>query len=199
MSRHTGRRHDRRLPAGHPERQEDARRASASERPPRLPEITMKPARAAHPSRRQQSHRKQAAPGRLAGLRDTLGLLADLEFSQYLTVRLLPLTYVLLLAASVIVVARDVWQAFAAGIDTGLIHLALAPAALLLMALASRVAIEFLLVLFRMSQDVKTLSGIRPAVDRLDGLLSGGSWISRLVKAVQSGRETPSSSPTDHH
>ena len=198
MSRHSGRRHDRRLPAGHPDRQEGSRGAASSERPPRLPEITMKPARAAHSSRRGHHH-KQATPGGLAGLRETLGLLSDLEFSQYLTVRLLPLMYVLLLAASVFLVARDVWQAFAADVDTGLVHLALAPAALLLMALASRIAVEFLLVLFRMSQDVKTLSGIRPAVDRLDSLMSGGSWIARLVKAVQAGRENAPSSSTDHH
>lgn len=143
--------------------------------------------------------RQDARPRGLAFLlRDYLTILFDLRFSRYLTVQLLPLLYVVLVIGGLGVIGQQVWDAFAQTPQRGLIYLLVSPLAALVWASACRATTEFLLVVFRMSQDVQTLASIKPTVDRLDNLFSGSNWISRLmpfIKAYQASRDDDRPSP----
>lgn len=192
MNRQRGRNPHRRLPAGHPDRQPSSAGSStpnAAPRRPRVPQITMK-----------TKNDKPLRPVRdLPFLfRDYIAILFDLRFSRYLTVQLLPLLYVVLVLGGLGVIGQQVFDAFGRNPARGLTYLAVSPFALLVWASACRATTEFLLAVFRMSEDVRTLSGIRPTVDRLDNLLGGNNWISRLlpfIKAVQANREDDTPRP----
>lgn len=189
MSHRSGRNPNRRLPAGHPGRadastsQETPDMSRSAHKPsakPKVPQITLKS--------------RTAAPKRsYVGLfKDYLRLLLDLKFSRYLTVQLLPLLYVVLVIGGLGVIGQQVWDAFAQGPQRGLAYLAVSPFALLVWASACRATTEFLLVVFRMSEDVRTLASIKPTVDKLDNLFGGNNWISRLLpflKAYQASRD----------
>jgi len=181
MSNHrAGRNPNRRLPAGHPDKPGRAAKTSQPQpQPRRTPKITA-------------DKTARADSGLRAQIRDSFDLLFDLSFNRYLIVRLLPLCYVLLVVAGLIVIGHFVWQAYSLSPTRGLLGLALSPLALLFWAVLSRCVTEFLLVFFHMAADVRTLSGIKPTVDRIDSLFAGGNWISRIVpfiKAVQTTRE----------
>lgn len=181
MSQRSGRNPNRRLPAGHPDRSPSPERASGNAKPAKkVPQITMKP-----------KHAKPQRRNILSLLTDYLRLLFDLKFSRYLTVQLLPLLYVVLVIGGLGVIGQQVWDAFAHSPQRGLAYLAASPFALLVWASACRATTEFLLVVFRMSEDVRTLASIKPTVDRIDNLFSGNNWISRLlpfIKAYQASR-----------
>ncbi|MBA4151323.1 MAG: hypothetical protein C0509_02065 [Acinetobacter sp.] len=130
--------------------------------------------------------------GLLYLIKDYFSILFDLKFSRYLTVQLLPLLYVVLVIGGLGVIAQQVWDAFAVSTQRGLMFLLASPLAVLVWASACRATTEFLLVVFRMSQDVQTLASIKPTVDKLDNLFSGPNWISRLmpfIKAYQASRD----------
>lgn len=141
--------------------------------------------------------RTQAAikPSKLALFRDYLVLLCDLRFSRYLTVQMLPILYVLLVIGGVGVIGQFVWDAFAQSPLRGITFLAASPVAILIWASACRAITEFLLAVFRMSEDVNKLAGIRPTVDKLDQLISGPSWMSRIMGAVQTASQQQQKSP----
>ncbi len=151
-------------------------------RPNRVPQIRRKPTPGSLPANR----------GLLYLLKDYFSILFDLKFSRYLTVQLLPLLYVVLVIGGLGVIAQQVWDAFAVGTERGLMFIAASPFAALVWASACRATTEFLLVVFRMSQDVQTLASIKPTVDKLDNMFSGSNWISRLmpfIKAYQASRD----------
>lgn len=140
----------------------------------------------------------QPRRGLLFLFQDYLNILFDLRFSRYLTVQLLPLLYVILVIGGVGVIGQQVWDAFADSTRRGLIYVLVSPFAVLVWASACRATTEFLLVVFRMSQDVQTLASIKPTVDRLDNLFSGSNWISRLmpfIKAYQASRDDDKPAP----
>jgi hypothetical protein len=147
-------------------------------------------------------HRKYVEkPSKHALFRDYLVLLCDLRFSRYLTVQMLPILYVLLVIGGVGVIGQFVWDAFAQSLLRGITFLVTAPVAVLIWASACRAITEFLLVVFRMSEDVNRLAGIRPTVDKLDQMLSGPSWISKLVTSVQTYQQQqkpPRATPAIH-
>ncbi|MDP1539754.1 MAG: DUF4282 domain-containing protein [Moraxellaceae bacterium] len=150
--------------------------------PKRVPQIRRKPNNGGMPSNR----------GLLYLIKDYFSILFDLKFSRYLTVQLLPLLYVVLVIGGLGVIAQQVWDAFAINTHRGLMFLLASPVAVLVWASACRATTEFLLVVFRMSQDVQTLASIKPTVDKLDNLFSGPNWISRLmpfIKAYQASRD----------
>lgn len=184
MSQKPGRHPHRRLPAGHPDREPRPARDGA---PLRVPQITHKPRQPQTPTPLSWRHPVRA-------VRAYLDILFDLKFSRYLTVQLLPLLYVVLVLGGLVVIGQLVWDAFAVSPRRGLAFLLASPLALLVWASACRATTEFLLVVFRMSEDVRTLASIKPTVDRLDGLLSGNNWLSRLMpflKAYQASKDTP--------
>lgn len=181
MSQRSGRNPDRRFPAGHPQHGKPA----VSHKPPRVPQISVKP---------RQTPGTLPRRNLLFLVRDYFSILFDLKFSRYLTVQLLPLLYVVLVIGGVAVIGQLVWDAFARETQRGLIFLAASPFAVLVWASACRATTEFLLVVFRMSEDVKTLAGIRPTIDRVGEMISGPNWLSRLlpfIKAYQSSRDEP--------
>ena len=148
----------------------------------RVPQIRRNPKSGGMPHKR----------GLLYLLKDYFNILFDLKFSRYLTVQLLPLLYVVLVIGGLGVIAQQVWDAFDVSTKRGLMFLLASPFAVLVWASACRATTEFLLVVFRMSQDVQTLASIKPTVDKLDNLFSGPNWISRLmpfIKAYQASRD----------
>lgn len=150
----------------------------------RVPQITLKQKPGSLPAKRN-----------IAQLfMDYLRILFDLKFNRYLTVQLLPLLYVVLVVGGLGVIVQLVFDAFADNTQRGLIYLAAFPVAALVWASACRATTEFLLVVFRMSEDVRTLSQITPTVKRIDALFAGQNWVTRLmpfIKAYQDSRDTP--------
>jgi len=150
--------------------------------PKRVPQIRRKPNNGSMPPNR----------GLLYLIKDYFSILFDLRFSRYLTVQLLPLLYVVLVIGGLGVIVQQVWDAFAVSPKRGLMFFLASPFAVLVWASACRATTEFLLVVFRMSQDVQTLASIKPTVDKLDNLFSGPNWMSRLmpfIKAYQASRD----------
>lgn len=150
-------------------------------------------------------HKKHAhiaeKPSKRALFRDYLVLLCDLRFSRYLTVQMLPILYVLLVIGGVGVIGQFVWDAFAQSLLRGITFLVAAPVAVLIWISACRAITEFLLAVFRMSEDVNKLAGIRPTVDKLDQFISGPSWMSRIMGSVQSvsqQQKPPRATPAIH-
>lgn len=148
-----------------------------------------------------KSPRATPKPSKMSLFRDYLVLLCDLRFSRYLTVQMLPIFYVLLVIGGVGVIGQFVWDAFAQTLLRGTVFLIATPMAVLIWVSACRALTEFLLAVFRMSEDVNRLAGIRPTVDKLDKFINGPSWISRLVGAVQTTNQqakAPRSTPAIH-
>ncbi|MEO6699372.1 MAG: DUF4282 domain-containing protein [Paraperlucidibaca sp.] len=143
-------------------------------------------------------HKLAVKPSKSALFRDYMVLLCDLRFSRYLTVQMLPILYVLLVIGGVGVIGQFVWDAFAQSLLRGITFLVATPVAVLIWASACRAITEFLLAVFRISEDVSKLAGIRPTVDKLDQMLSGPSWISKLfssVQAFQQQQKSPRATP----
>lgn len=132
--------------------------------------------------------------------RDYLILLCDLRFKRYLTVQMLPILYVLLVIGGLGVIGQFVWDAFAQSLLRGMTFLLAAPVAILIWVSACRAITEFLLAVFRMSEDVNRLAGIRPTVDKLDQFISGPSWLGKLLGGVQTYQlqKPPRATPAIH-
>lgn len=133
--------------------------------------------------------------------RDYLVLLCDLRFTRYLTVQMLPIFYVLLVIGGLGVIGQFVWDAFAQSLLRGMTFLVAAPVAVLIWVSACRAITEFLLAVFRMSEDVNRLAGIRPTVDKLDQFISGPSWLGKLLGGVQQAYQSqkpPRATPAIH-
>ncbi|PQA50198.1 DUF4282 domain-containing protein [Amnimonas aquatica] len=181
-----GRNPERRLPAGHPERGEGRPATDPPKRAEARHRQGPQPAQQHKPARGKARLPRITAPARPAeGLpelvRDYFRILFDLRFTRYLTVQLLPLLYVVLVIGGIGVIGQLVWDAFGDSAGRGLTFLLASPFAVLVWASACRAATEFLLVVFRMSEDVHRLAGIRPTVDKLGELMNGGNWFSRLM------------------
>lgn len=192
MSQRHSRHPDRRLPAGHPDRETRTVPNNHANKNPRhalkVPQITQKPKPGSLPPRRHI--------GQL--FVDYLRILFDLKFNQYLTVQLLPLLYVVLVLGGLGVIIQLVVDAFAHSAERGLIYVLAFPIAALVWASACRATTEFLLVVFRMSEDVRTLSQITPTVKRIDALFAGSNWMTRLlpfIKAYQDSRDSQTKNP----
>jgi len=130
---------------------------------------------------------------------DYLRILFDLKFNRYLTVQLLPLLYVVLVVGGLGVIVQLIFDAFAHSTQRGLIYVLAFPVAALVWASACRATTEFLLVVFRMSEDVRTLSQITPTVKKIDAMFAGPNWISRLmpfIKAYQDNRDSSAQNTT---
>ena len=135
-------------------------------------------------------HRKvPIKPNKYALFRDYLILLCDLRFTRYLTVQMLPILYVLLVIGGLGVIGQFVWDAFTQSTLRGLTFVIAAPVAILIWVSACRAITEFLLAVFRMSEDVNRLAGIRPTVDKLDQFISGPSWLGRIMGSVQAAAQ----------
>ena len=193
MSHRHPRHSQRRLPAGHPDREKrpsssgQAPKTSDSSSPRtnlRVPQISMKPKPGSLPPRRN-----------IAQLfMDYLRILFDLKFNQYLTVQLLPLLYVVLVIGGLGVIVQLVVDAFSHSTQRGLIYVLAFPVAALVWASACRATTEFLLVVFRMSEDVRTLSQITPTVKKIDAMFAGSNWVSRLMPFIKAFQDNPNAS-----
>lgn len=145
-------------------------------------------------------HKPPLKASKSALFRDYLVLLCDLRFTRYLTVQMLPIFYVLLVIGGVGVIGQFVWDAFAESMLRGLTFLIASPVAILIWVSACRAITEFLLAVFRMSEDVNRLAGIRPTVDKLDQFISGPSWLGKLISGMQSysSQKPPRATPAIH-
>ncbi|HEX4872473.1 MAG TPA: DUF4282 domain-containing protein [Nevskiaceae bacterium] len=93
------------------------------------------------------------------GLSDYLRGLTDLEFTQWLTPRLLPTLYRLAILASAYAVGAYALAGFAQSWGTGLTRLLLVgPVAFLVLVTLSRIALELCLAVFRIASQVTEMA-----------------------------------------
>jgi hypothetical protein len=100
-----------------------------------------------------------ANPIEPAGL---MSALTDFSFTRFVTVRLVPILYILGLILGAVVAASYLLTALRLGALVLLVSLVLVPLAYLLFALYLRVALELVIVLFRIEGDISRLAGARP-------------------------------------
>jgi hypothetical protein len=93
--------------------------------------------------------------------------LIDWRFQRYLTMQLLPVFYVLLVIAAVVVIAGVVALAFLWSSMAGLITLAVAPFVLLIAVAVIRAVLEYLVMAHRIMRVVENMERIPGHVDQL--------------------------------
>jgi hypothetical protein len=97
--------------------------------------------------------------------------LLNFRFDKYMIVQVLPGVYGILLAALVLSILYATVMAFMKGFWYGVGFLILpAPLGFLVVASVLRALLEFYLVVFRISEHVDELVGLRDTVDRLSGI-----------------------------
>jgi ABC-type multidrug transport system fused ATPase/permease subunit len=100
--------------------------------------------------------------------------LADWRFNQYLTTRLLPVFYLLLVLGSVALVAAIVGLCFWLDIRAGIIAAAAAPLVLLVMIVVIRTALEYLVSAHRIMRIIERMDALPDQVAdlsvRVDGI-----------------------------
>lgn len=101
-------------------------------------------------------------------LRTFMSGILDLHFKQYLTMKLLPLFYALLLLGALATLALLTGLAFWLHPWAGVIMLAVSPLAFLVSAAVIRAALEFLVMAYRIMQTVHEMEQIPTQVDNLN-------------------------------
>lgn len=97
--------------------------------------------------------------------------LLNFRFDKYMIVQVLPGVYGILLTALILVILAAIVHAFRQNFWYGLGFLILpAPLTFLVVASILRALLEFYLVVFRISEHVDELVGLRDTVDRLSGI-----------------------------
>ena len=84
--------------------------------------------------------------------------LFDLSFSNLITTRVLKFLYVIAMIGSAIVTVVYIGAAFSASTGFGVLVLLLCPIPFLLYVILARIWIEFILVVFRMADDVREIA-----------------------------------------
>jgi len=84
-----------------------------------------------------------------------LGTLYDFSFSRFVTPKVLKLLYTLGLLIALFGAIRFIGAGFDRGVMSGLISLLVSPALFLLYSLLARVAVELVMVLFRIAEGVE--------------------------------------------
>ena len=88
-----------------------------------------------------------------------LSALTDFSFTRFVTVRVVPMLYVLGLILGAIVATSYLLTALRLGVLVTLVSLVLVPFAYLLFALYLRVGLELVIILFRIEGDIARLAG----------------------------------------
>lgn len=101
-------------------------------------------------------------------LRDFMAGILDLHFKQYLSMKLLPLFYALLLLGALGTLALLTGIAFWLHPWAGVTMLAVSPLAFLVAAAVIRAALEFLVMAYRIMQTVHEMQQIPTQVDNLN-------------------------------
>lgn len=122
--------------------------------------------------------------------RNYLRALFDFSFSRYITIQMLPMLYGLMILASLVNVVHLVIDAFDVSMARGWVYLLLSPFALIVMISVFRGLLEFLVVTFRIAEDIEKLSGMRESVDKISGIADFSSLTSRIpfVRLLQNNR-----------
>lgn len=101
------------------------------------------------------------APGaENSGLRHFVDGIMDLRFGRYLSMQLLPIFYLLLLVGAAFVIVALVGVAFWFSTAYGLVALAMAPVAWLVVAAIARAALEFLVMAYRIMHTVQSMGQV---------------------------------------
>lgn len=98
---------------------------------------------------------------------ELIGGLLDWRFRRYLTMQLLPVFYVLLIVAAVMVIAGMIGLAFLFSPMAGLITLVVAPFVLLIAVAVIRAVLEYLVMAHRIMRVVENMERIPMHVDQL--------------------------------
>lgn len=107
-------------------------------------------------------------PAQSLSLRTFLSGILDLHFRHYLTMKLLPLFYALLLLGALATLALLTGLAFWLNLWAGVIMLVVSPLAFLVSAAVIRAALEFLVMAYRIMQTVHEMEQIPTQVDNLN-------------------------------
>lgn len=111
--------------------------------------------------------------------------LANLHFSRYMMVQVLPGVYGLIMAALLLSLAFFSYIAFTSGVGYGLYFLfIIAPVTFLVVASLVRAVLEFYQVVFRISENLDQLVGIRDTVDRLSNISDTVDQVVRVTRHV---------------
>lgn len=97
--------------------------------------------------------------------------LLDWRFQRYLTMQLLPLFYVLMIVAAVVVIGGAIAFAFVLSKMAGFIALAVAPFVLLIAVAIIRAVLEYLVMAHRIMRVVENMERIPGHVDQLTARL----------------------------
>jgi hypothetical protein len=109
--------------------------------------------------------------------------LLDFRFDKYMIVQVLPGVYGLLLLAIALSLLFFTIVAFTANVWYGLYFLlVVTPIGFLVLASVLRGVLEFYLVVFRISENIDQLMGIRDTVDRLSGI---GETVDQMVSVTK--------------
>jgi len=87
------------------------------------------------------------------------GALFDFSFSQFVTTRLVRFLYGMLVVIDVLVTLVVIVRAFGEGAGAGLVALILAPILLLILVVITRVYLEIIIVIFRIAEYLREMSG----------------------------------------
>lgn len=150
------------------------------------------------PSRTSNKNEASIISGSMLGtLKDYFRLLFDLSFNQYLTLKMLPIFYVIIVIAGMGVIGQLVWDAYGHSTWRGMLYTLASPMAALFWVSACRATTEFLLAVFRMSGNVQRLAQITDTVDRLEKAVMPASWLGKLVNtSAQVMNSTQQKTPT---
>lgn len=119
-----------------------------------------------------------------------LRALFDFTFTRYITIQMLPVLYGVMILASGIAVAQLVANGFSQSNAHGWVYLLLSPFAFIVLVSTFRAILEFLVVTFRIAEDIEKLSGMRESVDKISGMTDLSTLTNRIpfVRLLQSGR-----------
>jgi hypothetical protein len=119
-----------------------------------------------------------------------LRALVDFSFTQYITIQMLPVVYGLMIVASGVTTVQLVISAFDISNIRGWAYLVLSPFAFIVLISICRALLEFLVIVFRIAEDIDKLAGMRESVDKISGIADLSSIASRIpfVRLLQPSR-----------
>lgn len=150
---------------------------------------------AKHPANRPQA---TEAASYFATLRDYVKLLFDLSFTHYLTIKMLPIFYLIIVMSGLGFIAYMLWAGFNDSLWRGLLYTLASPMAALFWISACRATTEFLLAVFRMSANVERLAELKNTADRLEKAITPAAWLGRMMTSGSQQKTPAAATPAIH-
>lgn len=132
-------------------------------------------------------------------MRSYLRALVDFSFTRYITIQMLPVVYGIMIVTSLVITVQAVVSEFDVSRVRGWCYLVLSPFAFIVLISICRALLEFLVVVFRIAEDIEELASMRESVDRISGIADLSSITRRIpfVRLLQPGRRRPGADQPD--